>query len=87
MPYWAVARLEPRREQLALRCLGLAGYETYFPRLRARRISHGRKIEVRPPLFPAYAFIAIELQWHTARWTAGVLNLIIAGVAPAPGPP
>jgi hypothetical protein len=35
MSYWAVARLEPRREQLALRCLGLAGYETYFPRLRA----------------------------------------------------
>ena len=28
MSYWAVARLEPRREQLALRCLGLAGYET-----------------------------------------------------------
>src|SRR5262249_20258701 len=29
MSYWAVARLEPRCEQLALRCLGLAGYETY----------------------------------------------------------
>ena len=52
MSYWAVARLEPRREQLALRCLGLAGYETYFPRLREHRISHGRGIEIRPPLFP-----------------------------------
>src|SRR5262245_43878518 len=30
MSYWAVARLEPRREQLALRYLGLAGYETYL---------------------------------------------------------
>ena len=48
MSYWAVARLEPRREQLALRCLGLAGNETYFPRLREHRISHGRTIEIRP---------------------------------------
>src|SRR5262249_46117167 len=47
------------------------------------RISHGRKIEVRPPLFPGYAFIAIELQWHTARWTAGVLGLIMGGIQPA----
>jgi transcriptional antiterminator RfaH len=83
MSYWAVARLEPRREQLALRCLGLAGYATYFPRLRERRISHGRRIEVRPPLFPGYAFIAIELQWHAARWTAGVVGLIMGGTHPA----
>ena len=59
MSYWAVARLEPHREQLALRCLGLAGYETYFPRLRERRISHGRKIEIRPPLFPGYCFLTV----------------------------
>jgi len=67
MSYWAVARLELRREQLALRCLGLAGYETYFSRLRERRISHGRKIEVRPPLFPGYCFLTVEAQWYAAR--------------------
>src|SRR5262249_48975008 len=55
----------------------------YLPRLRERRISHGRKIEVRPPLFPGYAFVAIELQWHTARWTVGVLGLIMGGISPA----
>ena len=87
MAYWCAARLQPHREALALHCLGLAGYTTYYPRLRDRRIRHGRRVEIRPPLFPGYAFIAIELQWHTARWTAGVLGLIIAGVAPAPGPP
>src|SRR5262249_29894663 len=54
MSYWAVARLEPRREQLALRCLGLAGNETYFPRLHEHRISHGHTIEIQPPLFPGY---------------------------------
>jgi transcriptional antiterminator RfaH len=83
MSYWAVVRLEAQRERLALHCLGLAGYETYFPRLRERRISHGRRIEVRPPLFPGYAFFVVEAQWHTARWSAGVIGLIMNGIQPA----
>jgi transcriptional antiterminator RfaH len=83
MAYWAVVRLEAQRERLALHCLGLAGYATYFPRLRERRFSHGRKIEVRPPLFPGYAFLTIEAQWHTARWSAGVIGIIMDGIKPA----
>jgi transcriptional antiterminator RfaH len=34
-------------------------------------------------LFPGYAFIAIELQWHAARWSPGVLGLIMDGTGPA----
>src|SRR5215472_8160272 len=83
MAYWACARLEPHRERLALHCLGLAGYTTYLPRLRERRMSHGRKIEVRPPLFPGYCFLTIEAQWHAARWSIGVLGLIMNGAGPA----
>ena len=79
MSYWAVARLEPRREQLALRCLGLAGYETYFPRLREQ----GRRIEIRPPLFPGYAFLTVEAQWYAARWSIGVIGLIMDGIKSA----
>ena len=71
---------------MATHCLKVNGYEVYLPRLRERRISHGRRIEVRPPLFPGYCFIAIELQWHAARWTAGVLGLIMGGIQPAPVP-
>src|SRR5262249_19032537 len=71
------------REGLALRCLGLAGYTTYFPRLRQQRRSHGRRIELQPPLFPGYAFVSIELQWHTARWAIGVVGPIMDGGAPA----
>jgi transcriptional antiterminator RfaH len=82
-PYWACARLQPRREQLALHCLALAGYTTYFPQLRERRVSHGRRIEIRPPLFPGYAFVQIELQWHVARWSAGIVGLIMDGAQPA----
>jgi transcriptional antiterminator RfaH len=83
MSYWAVARLEPQRERLALHCLGLAGYETYFPRLREKRVSYGRRIEVRPPLFPGYAFFVVEAQWYSARWAAGVIGVIMDGIKPA----
>src|SRR5215813_8554952 len=84
--YWCAARLQPHREALALHCLGLAGYETYYPRLRDRRIRHGRKIELRPALFPGYCFVLIQLQWHTARWAPGTLGLIMDGIQPAKVP-
>jgi transcriptional antiterminator RfaH len=80
--FWC-ARLMPRREALALHCLALAGFETYCPRLRAQRVSHGRRIEVRPLLFPGYCFVWIELQWHAARWAPGTLGLIMNGAGPA----
>src|SRR6516225_5802020 len=83
MSYWCVARLEANRERLAVHCLGLAGYEVYLPRLRGHRISQGRKIEVRPPLFPGYAFLTVEAQWHAARWSIGILGLIMDGIRPA----
>jgi transcriptional antiterminator RfaH len=81
--YWAAAQLQPQRERLAQHCLTLNGYETYLPRLREVRVSHGRKVEVRPPLFPGYCFVAITLQWHAARWTAGVIRLVMDGMVPA----
>jgi transcriptional antiterminator RfaH len=83
MTYWAVARLAPHQERLALNHLARAGFATYLPRLREWRRSHGRKIEVRPPLFPGYCFFVIEAQWHAARWSIGVIGLIMDGVRPA----
>ena len=53
------------------------------PRLRERRISHGRKIEVRPPLLPGYCFLTVEAQWYAARWSLGVIGLILDGIKPA----
>src|SRR5215813_3328801 len=61
----------------------LQGYRTYFPRLRERRISHGRRIEIRPPLFPGYCFLTVEAQWYAARWSIGVIGLIMDGIRPA----
>ena len=35
------------------------------------------------PLFPGYAFVLIELQWHAARWSPGVHRLVLDGLQPA----
>ena len=43
MAYWAVAQLQPQCERLALHTLTLAGYTTYLPRLRQRRMSFGER--------------------------------------------
>jgi transcription antitermination factor NusG len=84
MGYWSVARIENRREALALGCLALAGYSSYYPKLReVRRLSGGRKVEIVAPLFLGYAFVTIEDQWHAARWSPGVLGLLMSGDRPA----
>ena len=56
---------------------------TYLPRLREWRRSHGRRIETRPPLFPGYCFFVVEAQWHAARWSVGIIGLIMDGIRPA----
>jgi transcriptional antiterminator RfaH len=81
MPYWCAAQLQ--RDGLALHCLKLAGFGVYYPRLRVYRRGFGRKILTAPPLFPGYCFVAIELQWHAARWAPGVVRLVMDGVTPA----
>jgi transcriptional antiterminator RfaH len=87
MSYSACAQLENNREKLALHCLGLAGYQTYLPRIRARCLTQTRKVVTQAsPLFPGYAFVLIELQWHAARWSPGVLRLVLDGDRPAKVP-
>jgi transcriptional antiterminator RfaH len=83
MAFWACAQLQPARERLALHCLTLAGYTAYLPRLRQWRVSRGRRLETTPSLFPGYAFVLIELQWHAARWAPGVTRIVLDGAAPA----
>ena len=82
--YWACAQLEANRERLALHCLGLRGFEVYLPRLRVKRVTLTRKTSVQAPaLFPGYCFVLIQLQGHTARWSPGILRLVLDGDRPA----
>ena len=41
------------------------------------------EVEVTPPLFPGYAFVTIELQWHAAHRAPGTLGLVLNGGGPA----
>jgi len=70
---------------LASHCLSLAGYDIYQPLLREQRRSrHGsRKIIVTPPLFPGYLFVWVVRGWWDARWSPGVVRLIMDGLLPA----
>ena len=81
--YWVAAQLTPRRESLAQHCLRLAGYPTYLPRIRERRVVGGRKVEATPALFPGYCFVVVEQQWHRARWSPGVAALVMHAGVPA----
>jgi transcriptional antiterminator RfaH len=85
-PYWAVAQLVPQREALAVHFLAMAGYELFSPRLKQQRVSHGRKIITTPLLFPGYVFVSIVAGWWNARWSPGVVRLILDGTEPAKVP-
>jgi transcriptional antiterminator RfaH len=81
--YWCCAQTETRRERLASYTLALAGYEVYQPLLREQRRSRGRKIVRTPPIFPNYLFVWVTSGWWTARWSPGVVRLIMDGLQPA----
>jgi transcriptional antiterminator RfaH len=80
---WAAVQLQLHRDQLALRLLHQNGFETYAPRLCERRTVRGRRVEKVSLLFPNYAFVAIVTQWYQARWTPGVLRIVMDGATPA----
>ena len=83
MAYWAAARLHQHHERLVLHLLAERGFEVYAPRIRKRRVVHGRKTLIVSSLFPSYCFVRIVLQWSAARWCPGVLGLIMGGASPA----
>jgi hypothetical protein len=57
MAYWTVAKLENHRNALALHCLSLKGFTSYYPHTIEKRIQHSRRIKRRVPLFVNYAFV------------------------------
>src|SRR5215471_11260124 len=83
MSYWACAQVEPHQERAAQHFLALNGFESYCPRLRVIRRSHGRRIETRPCLFPSYVFVVVVSGWWSARWCPHVTRLILNGATPA----
>jgi transcriptional antiterminator RfaH len=83
MSYWACAHVAPQQERAAQHFLALNGFESYCPRLRVIRRSHGRRGVVTPCLFPSYLFVVIVTGWWSARWCPHVTKLILNGATPA----
>jgi hypothetical protein len=52
MSYWAVANTEYRREHVATQFLEDAGFETYLPLMRAKRIVRSRRIDANITVSP-----------------------------------
>jgi transcription antitermination factor NusG len=44
-----------------------------------RRVAHGRKIAMRPLLFPGYVFVCIISRGQAARWMPGVVSFVMGG--------
>jgi transcription antitermination factor NusG len=83
MSYWACAQIQAAREKLALRCLeDVAGFKIYSPRIPAPARAR-RQGDTDRPLFPGYVFVWIVQQWWQARWSPGVVRLVLDGVVPA----
>jgi transcriptional antiterminator RfaH len=84
MAYWAAVQLQASRERLALHCLSkVNGFEVYAPRIKAPRTR--REVGTRP-LFPGYCFVLIISQWWSARWSPGVIRIVLDGAVPAKVP-
>jgi transcription antitermination factor NusG len=79
MSYWAVAQTESQREGVAANFLSQRAYETYLPKINIKSGSRERVV----PLFPAYIFVRIVDRWYTARWSPGVLKILMADDRPA----
>src|SRR5260370_42153579 len=82
MSYWAVARAVPNHDRLAAECVGLAGYETFVPKIRTRVGAQWRTT----PLFVGYFFVRIVDQWRGLERPLGGVNGVQNGAPPSPRP-
>lgn len=82
---WFVVMTQPNKEGLARTNLERQGFEVFLPMVR-RTVSHARrKQQVLRPLFPRYAFLALDLErhrWRSVFGTFGVSTLIMEGERP-----
>jgi transcription antitermination factor NusG len=82
MPYWVVARAVPHHDRLAAECVGLAGFETFVPKIRVKVGAQWRTM----PMFAGYLFVRIVDQWRALERTMGVLNVVKVGTTPSRSP-
>lgn len=90
MMRWYAVYTKSGQERLAEGNLRNQGFETYLPRLAARRKQRrGAAVAVTVPMFPRYVFVRLNVDdgpWRSVNGTYGVINLVSFGDRPAPLP-
>jgi transcriptional antiterminator RfaH len=80
-------QVKPRQELRALENLERQKGECYCPRIQVEKLSRGKRIKVKDPLFPGYIFINAQpekngLTYNSIRSSRGVSKIVGFGVKP-----
>jgi transcriptional antiterminator RfaH len=83
MDRWHLIYTKPRQEALAHTHLQNQHYESFLPLVTLEKISRGKKVLVKEPMFPRYLFIRLkdngQQNWSPIRSTRGVSHLVTFG--------
>jgi transcriptional antiterminator RfaH len=86
-PNWLLLQVKPRQELRALENLERQNGECYCPQIQVEKLSRGKRIKVKEPLFPGYLFINAQpeqsgLTYTSIRSSRGVSKIVGFGVEP-----
>ena len=83
MNHWHLIYTKPQQEKVALDNLTRQNYQCYLPLINKEKISQGKKILSKEPMFPRYLFVRLsndgEQSWSPIRSTKGVSHLVNFG--------
>ena len=80
MNHWYLIYTKPQQEKVALDNLTRQNYQCYLPLINKEKISQGKKILTKEPMFPRYLFVRLchdgQQNWSPIRSTIGVSHLV-----------
>lgn len=83
MDQWHLIFTKPRQETLAHVHLQNQRYESFLPLVTVEKISRGKKVLMKEPMFPRYIFVRLkddgQQNWSPIRSTRGVSHLVTFG--------
>lgn len=83
MNRWHLIYTKPRQEELALINLKNQHYKSFLPLITKEKISRGKKVLTKEPIFPRYLFIRLkddgQQDWSPIRSTRGVSHIVTFG--------
>jgi transcriptional antiterminator RfaH len=83
--HWYAVHAKSNHERQAELSLQQLGVETFYPRMKQRRVIRRREQMVIGSLFPGYLFARLDMTVHyrAAKYAGGVRNLVAFGSIPA----